>query len=348
MFGSLPSRYRSGVRKMAREPEASQALQPPPHRNSKAVGDGVPTFVGGSSGVDAGRAYEALTLQRLVGNRAVGALLRGHSSSRVAQRMRAPQAGEEKLVAAYKESLQSGLRNKARLKAWLEKAPDAAAAGSTSGTKEKVEAAGYKTFWFNRGDQIVVSTIRGRACSGLISGRREGYKIPEARLFDDQDYFYSNSFDPKTGRFHASVNYQNADADLAKEEGLPPPLNNSEIIWYQRSIAASAWQQIQEGQGMASSEVLGASQIRSISREEVSNKQTLRTIKLCDAGEEAGEARTIRFSGADAAEDGWALLGTPNGTSSVWLLLQHGHEAGLKGIESVTYSKDNLVITYAT
>jgi hypothetical protein len=310
----------------------------------------------------------ALRLQRLVGNRTVVDLLArdpaigsGLGVSHV-QRRREPNEDEGELLTAYNDSAAAGARMKTRLTNWLANNQDATPALATQDTTQAAAQAGYKTFWFERHGQIVVNTSRGERVADLPEGQVGGYRLSD-RLSDDQDYFYSNSFDPTTGEFHASVNYRSVDQELALPaqqpdnwvpeddepypgEGLPDSISNSEIIWYQRKIAADAWQELHPD------EANPPTQIRSISREEVSNDQTLRTIALCDQGDDAqleGEdAKMIRFNGVDAPDDGWALLGSPNGNSSVWLLMQHGVEAGLTGIESVTYSEDRLLIRFTT
>jgi hypothetical protein len=304
----------------------------------------------------------------LVGNRTVVDLLASDPASRSSlgvshvQRRREPNDGEAGYLADYNTSAAAGARMKTRLTNWLANNENATPAVSTHDTTQAAAQAGYKSFWFERHGQIVVNTARGQRVAELQEGQVEGYNL-SARLRDDQDYFYSNSFDPTTGEFHASVNYRSVDQELALPaqqpddwvseddeaypgEGLPDSISNSEIIWYQRKIAADAWQELHPD------EANPPSQIRSISREEVSNDQTLHTIALCDQGDETqlegDDAKIIRFNGVDAPDDGWALLGSPNGNSSVWLLMQHGVVAGLTGIESVTYSEDRLLIRFTT
>ena len=87
------------------------------------------------------------------------------------------------------------------------------------------------------------------------------------------------------------------------------------------------------------------SRLTSISREDISNAQTLDTIFLTNKGGAVARGETVRLDDGND-DDVWALLGTPNGNSAVWLLMQHGEEFGAVDIESVTYKKDKLTIRY--
>ncbi len=66
---------------------------------------------------------------------------------------------------------------------------------------------------------------------------------------------------------------------------------------------------------------------------------------MTDGGSQAVNNEKVTIEdGTDP--DVWALLGTPNGTSSLWLLMQHGREQGATDIESVSYIADEMVIRF--
>lgn len=203
------------------------------------------------------------------------------------------------------------------------------------GTYQSVIAAGYKVFWFFADDEsVTICMVRGKEHQDLSSGEVEGYA--HNGFEDDQDYFYANTFNVIKGDFHASINYREADNRIAQQEQLPPALSNSEIIWFQHQLAKEAYREKHGGSDEPS-------KIASISREQIGNTQTLDTIFMSD------DARVTMKKGAgtidEPREEAIALLGTPNGNSAVWILIQH-EESGTVDIERVDYTKDGLVIRY--
>ncbi len=66
---------------------------------------------------------------------------------------------------------------------------------------------------------------------------------------------------------------------------------------------------------------------------------------MTDGGSKTTQSEKVTIDDGNDP-DVWALLGTPNGTSSLWLLMQHGHEQGTSDIESVTYGEDKMVIRF--
>jgi hypothetical protein len=252
------------------------------------------------------------------------------------QRKRVPAEGVIKTKSDhYDTSLTSGRKLFVQGVKWFRGDHDAVAPVSNAATTDAVAAAGYKDFWFAKNSQeIVVCTHRGAKVAGLESGLSRGrYNVSED-LYDDQCFYYSNSFNIVTGEFHASNNYGKAD-NQENEATLGKAPNNSEIIWHQHLVAKAF---------AATLKLEGDAGIRSISRNQISNDQTLDTIFMCDKGAEAAAGQEITLT--EPTEDAMALLGTPNGNSAVWLLMQHGHQSGATDIASVTYSKDRLVITY--
>jgi hypothetical protein len=83
--------------------------------------------------------------------------------------------------------------------------------------------------------------------------------------------------------------------------------------------------------------------LKTIKRSSITNPQTKHTIFWCDRGGEAW-ATTNKITVTPADEDFWALLGTPNGNSAAWLVLQHGESMGATGIENIIYSDNDLTI----
>ena len=236
----------------------------------------------------------------------------------------------------YQKSLRTGKRVVSEGIKWFGDAPDKQSRIETyGGTFQKVLDAGYKVFWFfPRKGHVTVCMVRGKKYASLESGEVAGYR--HGPFYDDQSYFYANTFDVLTGKFHASVNYKNADDEAASEDDLPPSLSNSEIIWFQQQHAKDVFL---DKYGTTQE----LSRISSISREEIGNTQTLDTIFMSDDARATMEGKSGIID--EPTEEAIALLGTPNGNSAVWLLLQH-EDSGTVDIEQIKYSKDRLVIKY--
>ncbi len=308
-------------------------------------------------------------LQRSLGNRAVTrALAQPHQSAPAGPvRQRAPALvqrkrnfdeieeeerkdymdgrKEKKLTPSenYDKSLLSGNNLKAKGLKWFTKHSSAEKPVTSTETDDKVTQAGYKDFWFfnSKGTKVTISTHRGPEVADLKSQEVEGYDISDD-FEDDQDYFYSNSFDTLTGQFSASINYREWDQEEADKNKLSAALPNSEIIWHQHRLAQRV---ANEKAKKENRNDFKASRLNAISREQISNEQTLDTIFMSDGGGQARQGGEVTIEdGTDP--DVWALLGTPNGNSSVWVLMQHGHEQKMADIESVTYTKDGLVIKF--
>lgn len=203
----------------------------------------------------------------------------------------------------------------------------------TEKTRSSIKERGYKDFWFVEDDSIVICTHRGKSVKNIESGKVSGYAIGEG-FFDDQSFMYSNSYDLKTGTFHASINYKNWDDSVAEQEKLPPALPNSEIIWHQYQLALK----------IANSKKPAT--LRQVSRESIGNTQTLDTIFLTDQGDRTQKGQEAVVD--EPVDDAWALLGTPNGRSSVWLLIQHSEDFGGVDIEKIVYKSDSLEIHFIT
>ncbi len=236
----------------------------------------------------------------------------------------------------YEKSLDSGKRLFNKGIEWFTNAPTKEPPISTyGGTYQSVINAGYKVFWFFPDeDSVTICMIRGKEYNKLDSGEVSGYQF--ADFEDDQDFMYANTFNVKTGEFHASINYRSLDSEVAEEEGLPPALSNSEIIWFQQEHAKDILRDKYPVSGKLSP-------ITSISREQIGNTQTLGTIFICD--EERIAYKGGRVTLYEPKEEALALLGTPNGNSSVWMLIQHA-ESGKVDIESIEYTQNGLVINY--
>lgn len=262
----------------------------------------------------------------------------------------------------YEASLASGRKLEKALN-WSDYASGKAPVPVTSqATENSVITRDYKDFWKIDGPNVTVYTHRGQSVSGQTSRKIEECSDVGEGFRDDQDFMYSNTFNTLTGEFHTSINYKNLDDDVAKKEHLPPSLSNSEIIWHQYQWAIRVMPkpepkpepkrstlQIGKRRPPPVSPASGVNaqppRLERITRNQIANRRTLDTIFLCDGGAKAQAGKEVTITdGTD--QDAWALLGTPNGNSAVWLLLQHSHESRAMDIASVTYGQDKLDIKF--
>jgi len=235
----------------------------------------------------------------------------------------------------YTKSLASGIRVMTKGLKWFTNAHDKPAAISNDANQESVAAAGYKVFWFFKGDDsVTVMMTRGLYAKDSNSKEVEGYNFDV--FDDDQDFLYANTFNVLTGAFHASINYRKQDDELAAEEGLPNALPNSEIIWFMHQHAKKVYAEKNPEAGPLKS-------ITSISREQIGNTQTLDTIFMSDENRVAQTNGTVTIN--EPTEEAIALLGSPNGNSAVWALIQHAL-SGTIDIEKIEFSKNGLKIYY--
>lgn len=218
---------------------------------------------------------------------------------------------------------------------WFNNAPNKKKPITSEDTINKVETAGYKYFWFFQGDAVVVNIIRGEDYENLSSKEVSFYDFDD-RFDDDQDYFYSNTFNVKTGEFCAEVNYKNRDQAVADEEGLTPAIDNSEIIWFTQLLAREVYQE-------KNPEAQPSQGITSLTRSSISNAQTLSTIFMCDENRVAFQKGKVTLT--EPTEEAMALLGTPNANSAVWLLIQHA-DPGAVDIASIDYTADSITVHY--
>lgn len=137
----------------------------------------------------------------------------------------------------------------------------------------------------------------------------------------DEGNFYNNNITLPTGEIHADNN----------EAGdNPTPPSNSEVLWYQYSLALEHYNENRQ-QG----EEIGGESLSQISRETIINDTTNEVIWMVYDSDDQVE-KTV----AADSEDGQALLGTPNGKSAVWLLFDHLEEVGGdKGITDIRLHK---------
>jgi hypothetical protein len=246
----------------------------------------------------------------------------------------------------YQKSLISGRDKMNEAVKWFTNAPDKKPQIETDETHQNVTNAGYKVYWFFDDDKVTICMARGYVTISdgdgnekklditSESGEVDGY---EHDVFDDdQDYLYANTFDVKTGAFHASVNYRSNDIKIAEDLGLPPALSNSEIIWFMQSFAKDKYKEKYPG-------TTGLSEVTSISREEIGNTQTLDTIFMADENRIAFLKGKVKLD--DPTEEAIAILGTPNGNSALWMLIQH-EKSGKVDIESLEFERDNIKINY--
>lgn len=212
---------------------------------------------------------------------------------------------------------------------WFTNAPDKKPQIETEETHKNVFDR-YKVYWFFDNDEVIICLARGYIITSgeddenifientAESGKVDGYN--QGPFEDDQDYLYANSYNVKTGEFHASINYRNNDIEIAEGKNLPPALSNSEIIWFMQSFAKEVYKKEYP-------EAEGLSEITSISREQIGNTQTLDTIFMADENRIAYLKGKVKLD--EPTEEAIAILGTPNGNSSLWMLIQHENQAKL-------------------
>lgn len=205
-------------------------------------------------------------------------------------------------------------------------------------TEEQIRARGYQDAFSFSDSEVRLGTLR------VGPGNEKAPKDKTGKYMSDDDYHYHNYFDVSTGQFSADSNDREADSEAAEEEGwnegtaLQKGIRNSEIIWHQIALARSKAPE----KGFQN-----PSKLKSVKRGSISNTQTLDTIFMCEGGDirlGEGEGTPVVFE--EPNDDAMALLGTPNGRSSVVLLLEHGREEGLTDIESVTMTSTSLTIKY--
>ena len=180
------------------------------------------------------------------------------------------------------------------------------------GTRKAVRDSGYRHGYATKSaDEVKVASDRG-------------WKRPPAPpevLSETHPGDYTNYYN-RSGEFTAAWNMK--DYDEGKGSGAPLP--NSEIIWYQYKLALDKLNMPHKTHKKGN--------LKQIHRATIINVQTKDTIYWCDKAVEAEDAPQTVTSTDD---DFWALLGSPNGNSSAWLLLQHGVSMGASDIDSITY-----------
>ncbi|ELS34353.1 MULTISPECIES: hypothetical protein [Pseudanabaena] len=246
----------------------------------------------------------------------------------------------------YKNSLTRGKALQDKGLAWFNKSPDATKPVTTNTTNEKIEAAGYKTFWKKgKKGKFRIATSRGAEVEGKKSSKVKDFG-QIFKGFEDlgTDVMYGNTFNPTTGEFSAMGNWGDWDEEIMEKENLPPRLSNSEIIWHQQDVVRNAYKK-KMGQE--------AKTLKSIKRSQISNKPTLNTLLFCDHWKTAEDGGKVELDDP-RKDDVWALLGSPNGNSSVYILMEHGEEFGGVDITSVSYETSgdgappDMTISYKT
>ncbi len=247
----------------------------------------------------------------------------------------------------YEQSRASGEKIKNAYEMWRV-AVVAETRQDDKGTGASIAAGEYRT----RKAQLADRRVK------IATGRGAG-KPTDATFGDPYPADYSNYYDPTTRTFEAGYNMRDDDRNrtISDRPGVPsrwgpsgafiagqpaqthvptPALQNSEIIWFQYKQALAE-------AGMQKADKRG--NLARIARTTIINKRTNDTIFWCDQGDQAmldGGAFTVR----EGDEDFWALLGSPNGSASAWLLIQHGVSLGARGIDAITYRKKELQIDY--
>ncbi len=241
-----------------------------------------------------------------------------------------PNSDVEEAERDYTASLESGLKLRDKGLIWYQQGEGATKPIDTETTNTSIEAAGYKTFWTVDGSKFELVTERGDRVEGQESRQLSGF----GDVFEDfedlgTDVMYGNSFDAATGAFTAEGNWGNWDDDFNKKLGARA--KNSEIIWHQQALARSKYAQSVGGPGPT---------LDSITRSAINNDPTLHTLLFCDGWPGVKGVCQVTLE-SPFSDDVWALLGSPNGNSSVHLLMQHGEEFDGLDIRSVVYEVAN-------
>ncbi len=130
----------------------------------------------------------------------------------------------------------------------------------------------------------------------------------------DGGNFYQNDIELPSGKIKA-------DSNQAGDNKFPP--SNSEVLWLQYSMALDHYKE-------KYAKTKGAASLSEILRKNVTNEETQAVMWMVYDNNDQTEKAV-----AATSEDGKALLGTPNGKSSVWLLHDHLEEIGNKTITSI-------------
>ena len=164
---------------------------------------------------------------------------------------------------------------------------------------------------------------------------------------DGRGIYEVNSVNPKdkTNYYHNNYILPNGIvlADNNQEGNNPSPPPNSQMIWYQYSMAKAHYDKTYGKKTKKE-----ASPIRAICRETIKNDETNAVIWMVyDNDGQASKTVTA------TSNDGKALLGTPNGKSSIWMLHDHYEEMGnITGIDTVKIYKgeegQDMEIKYKT
>ncbi len=136
---------------------------------------------------------------------------------------------------------------------------------------------------------------------------------------------YINYVDTKNGIIIAKYNFRDDDAS----DGSGKPLPNSEILYNQLLLALSH-------QSIASSEF----NLTRVIRENIANKETCNTLDCCikNLGKEQSASKGI-YKFKRGSEGYYAILGTPNAYSTLYLLKQHSSVFGEKEITDIEVGK---------
>jgi hypothetical protein len=145
---------------------------------------------------------------------------------------------------------------------------------------------------------------------------------------------YTSTYSLSAGKFTAQKNFKDSEQDQTFAEG------NSEIIWNQYKSAIKQAKSVSGGQDLKYAGNLGE-----IERNTIINDQTLDTIFFCDGGGKVLNNRETSVVLPESA-DFWALIGTPNGISAGWLIIDHGTALGLQSLESIEYQRMRMNIKY--
>lgn len=275
----------------------------------------------------------------------------GRTHPRVLQRKRAVTKSEwpsdwgsslEEASKSYDESKKSGEGLRAKITDWkLDKnkfTPTTGDSISVKGpysTKEELKQRGYTH------SKLVTGTGNVKLVSHR-GAKKLPFTPPEMAANYPGDY--TNYYDLRTGQFTAAWNMK--DHDEGRVAGKAP-ISNSEIIWKQYKLGLESLGAPYEQGKSGKQKRKKKGNFKEIHRSTIINQKTKDTMFLCD-GALASENKAQKVGPND--EDFWALLGSPNGNSSAWLLLQHGTSMGASDIESITYevgSSNQMWIKFA-
>ncbi|MDX1908777.1 MAG: hypothetical protein SF053_17200 [Bacteroidia bacterium] len=168
-----------------------------------------------------------------------------------------------------------------------------------------------------------------------------GVNAPESKdkASDHPKANYKNKYLLDQKQFRAGYNVRNKD-------NLQDKASNSEVIYSQYKRALRVFNNARKIKGNdlnLGADLTEKGNLRELRRHDITNVSTRDTLFWCDGWVAENQNETTV---TEANDDFWALLGTENGNSAVWLIIQHGVALGMTGIREIVYGKNYFIIRY--